>query len=425
MKIKAIKAATLLTASFLLFNSVGAGGAFAKSTTKSTSAKKVTLNIFQFKAEIAKDFEAMAKDYHKENPNVTINVQTVGGGADYGAALKTQFANNPPDIFNNGGYQEAITWKDKLEDLSKEPWVKNLYKDTEKPMTIDGKLYGMPMNTEGYGFIYNKELFKKAGITTLPKTLSELEAACKKLKAKGITPFSVGYGEWWILGIHLLNIPFAQQSNPDQFIKDVNAGKVKIQDNDKFKQFMKLFDLTIKYGNSNPITTDYNKQVTQFAQGKTAMMQQGNWTQTQIDGIKKNMQLGILPIPISNDKAANDKLPIGIPNNWVIYNKSKNKNEAKKFLNWMVSSKTGQKYMIEKFKFIPAFKTIQGKNLGPLADDIQAYRKAGKTLTWNWFKYPDGASQDFGATMQKYIAKQVSSKQMLEELQSDWDKHKK
>jgi raffinose/stachyose/melibiose transport system substrate-binding protein len=91
----------------------------------------------------------------------------------------------------------------------------------------------------------------------------------------------------------------------------------------------------------------------------------------------------------------------------------------------MVSSKTGQKYMIEKFKFIPAFKTIQGKNLGPLADDIQAYRKAGKTLTWNWFKYPDGASQDFGATMQKYIAKQVSSKQMLEELQSDWDKHKK
>jgi len=426
MKIKAIKAATLLTASFLLFNSVGAGGAFAKSTTKSTSAKKVTLNVFQFKAEIAKDFESMAKEYHKQYPNVTVNVQTVGGGADYGAALKGQFAgSNPPDIFNNGGYQEAVTWKDKLEDLSKEPWVKNLYKDTEKPMTIDGKLYGMPMNTEGYGFIYNKALFKKAGITTLPKTLSELEDACKKLKAKGITPFSVGYGEWWILGIHLLNIPFAQQSNPDQFIKDVNAGKVKIQDNEKFKQFMKLFDLTIKYGNSNPITTDYNKQVTQFAQGKTAMMQQGNWTQTTIDGITKNMQLGVLPIPISNDKVANDKLPIGVPNNWVIYNKSKNKVEAKKFLNWMVTSKTGQKYIVEKFKFIPALKTIQGKNLGPIADDIQAYSKAGKTLSWNWFKYPDGSTQDFGATMQKYIAKQISSKQMLEELQADWDKHKK
>ncbi|PNB76563.1 ABC transporter substrate-binding protein, partial [Pseudomonas sp. FW305-BF6] len=88
---------------------------------------------------------------------------------DYGAALKAEFAKGKgPDIFNNGGFQEAVTWKDKLEDLSKEPWVKNLYKGTEKPMTMNGKLYGMPMNTEGYGFIYNKDLFKKAGITTLP-----------------------------------------------------------------------------------------------------------------------------------------------------------------------------------------------------------------------------------------------------------------
>ena len=427
MKIKAIKAVAALSASFVLLTSVGANGAFAKSTTQATSSKKVTLNVFQFKAEIAKDFEAMAKDYHKAYPNVTVKVTTVGGGADYGAALKAEFAKGKgPDIFNNGGFQEAVTWKDKLEDLSKEPWVKNLYKGTEKPMTMNGKLYGMPMNTEGYGFIYNKDLFKKAGITTLPKTISELEAASKKLKAKGITAFSVGYAEWWILGIHLLNIPFAQQSNPDQFIKDVNSGKVKISDNKKFKEWVKLLDLTVKYGNKNPLTTDYNKQVTQFAKGQTAMMQQGNWTQTTIDGIKKNLKIGVLPMPINNDKAAMDKLPVGVPNNWVVNKNSANKTEAKKFLNWMVTSKTGQKYIVEKFKFIPALKTIKGTNLGPIADDIQKYSAAGKTLTWNWFKFPDGATNDFGASIQKYIAKQSSSTQMLKEFDATWkSKYKK
>ncbi|MEH7451635.1 ABC transporter substrate-binding protein [Gottfriedia acidiceleris] len=421
---KMLKVAAALTTSVMLFSACSGGS--SDNASNDSKDKKVTLNVFQFKAEIAKDLEQMAKDYHKENPNVTVKIQTVGGGADYGAALKAQFASgNEPDIFNNGGFQEAVTWKDKLEDLSDQSWVKDLYPGTEKPMTIDGKLYGMPMNTEGYGFIYNKDLFAKAGITEAPKTLSELTAAAEKLQKAGITPFSVGYGEWWILGIHLLNIPFAQQQDPDKFMADVNSGKVKIQDNEQFKQFMKLFDLTVKYGNKNPLTTDYNTQVTNFAQGKTAMIQQGNWIQGMIDGITPNMNLGVLPIPINDDKAAMDKLPMGVPNNWVVNKNSKNKEEAKKFLEWMVTSDTGKKYIVEKFKFIPALKTIQGKNLGPIADDLQKYSAEGKTLSWNWFKYPDGATNEFGASMQAYVGKQKSSDEMLKSLEDTWMKLKK
>ncbi|MCG3057046.1 extracellular solute-binding protein, partial [Escherichia coli] len=78
--------------------------------------------------------------------------------------------------------------------------IKDAFDNTLDPMTIDGKVYGQPMNLEGYGFTYNKELFKKAGIKEVPQTLDELEAAAKKLKAAGITPFSIGYGEWWVLG---------------------------------------------------------------------------------------------------------------------------------------------------------------------------------------------------------------------------------
>ncbi|SFD09307.1 ABC transporter substrate-binding protein [Bacillus sp. UNCCL81] len=423
MNKKLFKSIAVLSTSMLLFT----GCNNKKEETKKPGAnEKITLNIFQFKAEIAKDLEALAKEYQKENKNVTVKVQTVGGGADYGAALKAQFASgNEPDIFNNGGYQEAVTWKDKLEDLSDQDWVKDLYPETEKPMTVDGKLLGMPMNTEGYGFIYNKDLFDKAGITQLPKTLTELEATAKKLKDAGITPFSVGYGEWWILGIHLLNIPFAQQPDPDKFIADLNAGKVKIPDNDKFKEFIKLFDLTIKYGNKNPLTTDYNTQVTNFASGKTAMMQQGNWTQGMIDGITPNMKLGLLPMPINDDKNAMDKIPVGVPNNWVVNKNSKNKEEAKKFLNWMVSSDTGKKYIVEKFKFIPAVKTIEGKGLGPIADDIQKYSAEGKVLSWNWFKYPNGATNEFGASMQAYVGGQKNPQQLLQSLQDTWDKLKK
>lgn len=391
-----------------------------------TVDEKITLNIFQFKVEIAEDLQLLAKEYEKENPNVKVNVQTVGGGADYGAALKAQFASgNEPDIFNNGGYAEALTWLDKLEDLSDQPWVEHVYPSAKEPMTIDGKIYGQPLNLEGYGFIYNKDLFAQAGITELPKTLDELDKAAKQLSDAGITPFSVGYGEWWVLGIHLLNIPFAHQPDPDGFIQGLNDGTAKIPGNEKFEEFMDLFDLTIKYGNKNPLTTDYNTQVTQFASGQTAMMQQGNWTTNMILEINPDINMGFLPIPINNDAEAMDKLPVGVPNNWVVNKNSPNKEEAKKFLNWMVGSDVGKKYIVEEFKFIPAFDNIEGKGLGSLADDIIKYSNEGKTLSWNWFKYPDGVINEFGSIMQAYVGGQRTEEQFLESLQTAWDNLKK
>lgn len=399
-----------------------------KEQPKQTDAAKeqVTINMFQFKVEIADDLAKMAKEYEKENPHVKLNIQTVGGGADYGAALKTQFAaGNAPDIFNNGGFAEAETWLEHLEDLSDQPWVKHVFDNAKAPMTIDGKIYGQPLNLEGYGFIYNKDLFAQAGITELPKTLDQLAVAAEQLQAAGITPFSVGYGEWWVLGIHLANIPVAHQSNPDAFIRALNEGKATIQENEQFNQFMDLFDLTIKYGNKNPLTTDYNTQVTQFAAGQTAMMQQGNWTNNMIYDINSGINIGFLPIPINNDAKAMDKLAVGVPNNWVINKNSPVKDEAKKFLDWMVSSQIGQDYLVNKFKFIPAFDNINAAGLGSLADDILAYSNENKTLTWNWFKYPDGVANEFGSIMQAYIGGQKSREQMLVDFQAAWDNLKK
>lgn len=419
---------TILISFMLLFTACGgtgtdktSGDSSSPSKDAGTEKEQVTINMFQFKVEIADDLAKMAKEYEKINPHVKLNIQTVGGGADYGAALKTQFAaGNAPDIFNNGGFTEAQTWLEHLEDLSDQPWVKHVFENAKAPMTIDGKIYGQPLNLEGYGFIYNKDLFAKAGITELPKTLSELEAVAEKLQAANITPFSVGYGEWWVLGIHLANIPFALQDNPDAFINALNEGTATINENEKFKQFMDLFDLTIKFGNNNPLTTDYNTQVTQFAAEQTAMMQQGNWTNNMIYDINPGINIGFLPIPVNDDAKAMDKLAVGVPNNWVINKNSAVKEEAKAFLDWMVSSDTGKDYLVNKFKFIPAFDNIDATGLGSLADDILDYSAQGKTLSWNWFKYPDGVANEFGSIMQAYIGGQKTSDQMLTDFQAAW-----
>lgn len=422
-------AAGVLSAS-LLFSTACSNDEASGNKESSSGGKgdEVVVDMFQYKVEVADQLKALTDAYTKEHPNVKFNIQTVGGGTDYAAALKAQFASgNEPDLFNNGGDQEAMIWKEKLDDLSDQPWVKDAYEGTLDPMTIDGKIYGQPLNLEGYGFIYNKDLFEKAGITEPPKTLSELEEAAKKLKAAGITPFSTGYAEKWVTGQHFLNIPFAQQDDPNAFIKGVYDGSQKIADNPVFKGYMDLMALTVKYGDKNPLTSDYNTQVTQFAAGEAAMMQQGNWTQPMIDKITPDMNIGILPMPFSDDAEKNDKLAIGVPQYWVVNKNAPDadKQAAKDFLNWMVSSETGKKALVDDFQYIPAFKTIEGKGIGALGEELTKYSKEGKTLPWIWTKWPNGVKEEYGAVMQGYIGGQTSEEETLKALDTTWKQMQK
>jgi raffinose/stachyose/melibiose transport system substrate-binding protein len=387
-----------------------------------TEKEEVTLDFYQFKVEIAEPLRAMLDEFEAEHPHITVNLETVGGGADYGAALRAKFASgDKPDIFNNGGFNELDLWLEHLADLSDEPWVDNVLPIGKVPMTADdGKLYGMPVNLEGYGFIYNKDLFEEAGITEAPTNYTELLAASKTLEEAGITAFSAGYAEWWVLGQHLLNIPFAQQDDPVAFIEGLFDGTETMIGNPRFEEFQKVIDMEITYGNDNPLTTDYNAQVTQFASGETAMLQQGNWTENMIYEINPDINMAFLPIALNDDESANS-LPVGVPNNWAIHKESDNLEEAKLLLDWMVSSETGKRYMTEEFASIPAFDNIEPAGLGALGESILEYSVDEKTIPWTWFRWPDGANQEFAATIQEYAVGQIEYDELLEKFQTIWD----
>lgn len=74
-------------------------------------------------------------------------------------------------------------------------------------------IYGIPLTGQVYVFVYNKQLFQKAGIG-IPHTWSEMMAASKRLRATGVVPYAGGFGsekpplaavyEYGYLGLHLL-----------------------------------------------------------------------------------------------------------------------------------------------------------------------------------------------------------------------------
>ncbi|TDF99470.1 ABC transporter substrate-binding protein [Paenibacillus piri] len=390
-------------------------------------AKEVTLKIFNYKVEISEQLNKLKEEYEKSHPGVKLQLETVIG-SDYDTALKTKFAAaDMPDIFTNGGYQQLNVWKDHLEDLSDQPWVKDAYDFAKIPMTSDGKLYGMPANLEGYGFVYNKDLFAKANITKIPATLTELEETAKKLQAAGITPFVNMFQLQTTLGRQLLNVPFAQQPNPNDFIKGLNDGTAKFEGNAIIKEGIDLLDVMVKYGNKNQLTTDYNSLIATFGSGQAAMMQSGNWTYPLITKVDPKINVGIMPMPINDDAARNDKLYVDVPLNWVVNKNSKVKTEAKEFLNWLVTSETGQRYIAKEFQFIPAFKTVKpdAAAIGPLGEGINKYLAKEQVLGWHFNKFPDGGVQEFGTILQKYVGGKINREQLYKELQDGWSKLKK
>ncbi|WP_178024001.1 ABC transporter substrate-binding protein [uncultured Paenibacillus sp.] len=386
-----------------------------------------TVTIFQFKTEIVEGLNELKVEFEKEYPNIKLDIQTVGGGADYDAALKAKFASGgAPDIFSNNGYAKLDMWQEKLEDLSDQPWVKDLVPLAAEAITKEDKVYGLPLDLEGFGYIYNKDLFAQVGITAPPKTYSELEEAAKKLQAAGITPFANAYQEWWLVGSQGISVAFANQDDVDGFINGLNAGTSSIVGNEHFANWAKLMKLTLDYGNKNPLTTDYNTQVTMFAKGEAAMMQEGNWAQTMIDGITPNMNIGVLPMPLSDDASKTGKVTIGVPVNLVVNKDSDAKEEAKTFLNWLVTSDIGKEYIVKKFKFIPAMTTIHAtpEDMGPIATDLVKYVEEGNIFAHQAGKYPDGVAQEFGSAIQQYLAGKSDVESWQKNMQAAWDKLK-
>ncbi len=140
--------------------------------------------------------------YKKVHPNVTVNVQPVQN-EDLDGKLQTALnGGDAPDIFlqRGGGKLAAMADAGFVADITNaiSPATKAAIPASAFAAdTYKGKVYAVPMTVLPGGFFYSKDLFQKAGITSTPKTLADLNDAVSKLKAAGITPIALGAKDAW------------------------------------------------------------------------------------------------------------------------------------------------------------------------------------------------------------------------------------
>ncbi len=179
-------------------------GVFASGTSEQSTGK-VTPTVWDFKyGEVDGSPVPMKKIdalFTEKYPNVTINHVAQPGEPQYYQIIQAAAsANQGPDVamFHPGAREYGFG--DFLVDLT--PYVQDV-KSQFTPASIqmvsmNGQVGApiklLPMTMQGFGFYYNKDYFRKAGLDPgqPPKTAAEFLAAAQKLKDAGLVPITVG-----------------------------------------------------------------------------------------------------------------------------------------------------------------------------------------------------------------------------------------
>ena len=428
-KVLAKVVATLAVSGLLLAGCSSGDEGGAK---KESSKDKVTIDIFQGKVEFNKQFKDLAKKYEEENPDVKINITSVGGGTDYISSLKSQFSSgDEPDIFSIAGPSEAAQFEGNLSDLSDTKAAEAALEGTLDAVTKDGKVQGLPFNQEGYGFIYNKTVFEKAGVNADEiLTYDDLEKAVKTIDSKKDeleieAVFALPAKEKWVLGNHLANVYFAPEFD-HQVLNAYESDTVKF---DRGSEMQRMLDLENKYSVQPSLSLDYSQQVEEyFSLEQVAMIQQGNWIYPSVSEMDPDFaenNIGILPIPVEGYEGS---LPVGIPNYWAVNSNSDDKTveASKDFLDWLYTSDEGKESVLNDFKFIPAYEGFDTDKISdPLSKEIYQYASDGKTIGWVFLGYPDGWGDELGADMQKYLDGKLSWEDVEADSTKKWESKRK
>jgi multiple sugar transport system substrate-binding protein len=166
-----------------------------------TSLGVTTINFMNLSSADAnaKYLEEMKRVFEEQNPDIKVNIETVGYG-DYFTKLMTVVAGgNAPDAFELN-YENFYTYAKKGVLLNLNDLVETSGFDTsvlnEKALNAfseGGVQYGLPFSFSNVVLIYNKDLFDKAGVeypTDDWTWADELEAA-KKIRALGPMIFGI------------------------------------------------------------------------------------------------------------------------------------------------------------------------------------------------------------------------------------------
>lgn len=420
----------------------------------SSNGKASEIYFLNFKPEIASKYNAIAAAYQKET-GVKVKVVTAASNT-YEQTLQSEIAkSDAPSIFEIDGPVGYQNWKSYTANLADSKLYSYL-SDKSLAVKSGSGVYGIPYTLEGYGIIYNDAIMKKyfalpdkavsinattdiKDFATLKSVVEDMTAKKSELGIQGVFgSTSLASGEDWRWQTHLANIPFYyefKQKGSDTVDVGLKSKTVSFEYSQNFKNIFDLYTNNSDTSKSLLGSKTVADSMSEFALGKVAMIQNGNWAWTQINSVAGNVvnssDVKFLPIYTGVSGEQNQGICIGSENYFCINNKvSKAEQQASlDFLDWLFSSKEGKSDVINQLGFIVPFNTFSSSEVpsDPLSQQVLQWEndKNVTNVPWTFESFPNQSfKNDFGAALLQYCQGKENWDQVTSTVINSWKNEK-
>ena len=291
-------------------------------------------------------------EYMAANPNVSIEVEALDEEA-YKTKFKAYAMDGMPDVVSIWGqpsFLDEVLDAGVLAELNEADYADyGFIAGSLEGFKKDGKLYGLPRNTDIQIIYYNQKMFDDNG-WAVPATYDELMAVCSDIKAAGYTPIAMDGGDGWPMACFLTDIlvkvagtDYADIVRNAIATGDFNAPEIQeatqiLVDSAAAGMFQVGYD-----------SQDYGTAMNLFTNGQAAMFCMGSWEcsmalneDIQAD-IRDNIRAFTLPTVDGGKGGAND-IAAWNGGGYAVSANSAVKDEAIKFLNYMYQPDKLSKY---------------------------------------------------------------------------------
>ena len=376
--------------------------------------REAELNIMMSFPQFIDQWETYAKQFEakmltEENIKVKVNLE-MPSSDQYESVLQARLSGgDAPDLYtlhcnNIGTYNDAGY----LYDLSNEPLADVIYENVKATVSVDGKLLAVPIESQAWGVLYNKEIFAECGLEA-PDTLADLTAICETLKEKGYTPFMLAFQEQWVpqlmTGLTLGDIVSGKLPDwLERMYKDEGSY-------DEVREIFDVIDLIMANGTDRAMEEGSEAGAADFAMGKAAMFVQGTWASNTIMTTNPDMQLGVFALPINDDPNCT-RVNLSTSTTLAVHPDSKELDLALKFANYVLDEKDSSA-LFQACSFNPVA-TCHNYEAYSWVADASAYVAAGRA--YQDLVLPSSVTDEQGRLLQEYYVGTVTVDEIVERL---------
>lgn len=417
----------IITAIMVLI--VGTSLVFAGGNSESESS--VSISMLNSKGEIQVALEEMAKKF-EEDTGIKLEVIACGAGEVPYTRITSMYNSgtaptmailDPLDI--NSLAQEGYCL-----DLSDSDWIQYC-----SPMTVNGLVYSFPFCIEGRGMIYNETVLEEVlGREFDPDSInsySSFKALLEELRAKGMEYPVVVSNPDWSLGAHLLAYIYDAYDGTTEGGAEITAalasGDVEVATYKRFVEFTDTFTLLkeYNYNHADPLGAIYERDPMTLVDGDAALWFNGCWAWPNLSqmGALDTDSYGFFSFPLGEEQDFNNTgLQASASKQLMIDARQATAEEqaaAKTFIDWLVNDEDGQRMLVEDCNLIPACTNNTVESVDPLSKSLRGYITEGRTYSASTILPSDHWSV-LGASMQRYLADQIDTAGLAEEVQDYW-----